>query len=252
MSKNFSSATLVKLEIIRTLRNRKFMFFSVIYPTVLYLIISGTGKKGAVLPGSHLTMQLYYLVAMASFGAMTAVLMGNSERIAKERENGWVRQLRLTALPGHGYVVAKIASAATITLPAILVVEIVAAVGKGVHLQAWQWGALTLSVWAGSLVFAALGVAIGYVASGDAVRPITMIIYFAMALLGGLWMPSTVFPQWLQDFANWLPTHAYAGLGQAIELGNAPHQKDVALLAAYLVVFAGLAAWLYRRDTKKG
>ena len=67
------------------------------------------------MPHTHLTMQLYYLVAMASFGALTAVLMGNSERIAKEREKGWVRQLRLTALPGHGYVIAKIASAATVT-----------------------------------------------------------------------------------------------------------------------------------------
>ena len=57
------------------------------------------------------------MVAMASFGALTAVLMGNSERIAKERERGWVRQLRLTALPGRGYVIAKIAAAATVSLP---------------------------------------------------------------------------------------------------------------------------------------
>ena len=62
-----------------------------------------------------------------------------------------------------------------------------------------------------------------------------MIIYFALSILGGLWMPSTIFPQWLQDIAEWLPTHAYAGLGQAIELGNAPHAKDIAILVGYLV-----------------
>ncbi len=251
MSKGFSSSTLIKLEILRTLRNKKFMFFSVIYPSVLYLIISGTGGKTTTLPGTHLTMQLYYLVAMASFGALTAVLMGNSERIAKEREKGWVRQLRLTALPGHGYVTAKIASAATVTLPAIVVVEVVAAVLKNVRMETWQWISLTASIWAGSLVFAALGVAIGYVATGDAVRPITMIVYFALSILGGLWMPSSVFPQWLQDIAKWLPTHAYAALGQAIELGGRPHTEDILILAAYLVVFGGGAAWLYRKDTRK-
>jgi ABC-2 type transport system permease protein len=245
-----SSATLIKLEILRTLRNKKFMFFSVIYPSVLYLIISGTSGT-ATIPHTHLSMQLYYLVAMASFGSLTAVLMGNSERIAKEREKGWVRQLRLTALPGHGYVVAKIASAATVTLPAILVIELVAAGLKNVRMDAWQWVALTVAVWAGSLVFAALGVAIGYIASGDAVRPITMIIYFALSILGGLWMPATVFPQWLQNIADWLPTHSYAALGQAIELGDAPHMKDIGVLLAYLVIFAGAAAWLYRKDTKK-
>ena len=251
MMKSLSSATLVKLEIKRTLRNKKFMFFSVIYPSVLYLIVSGAGSGSTTIPHTHLSMQLYYLVAMASFGALTAVLMGNSERIAKEREKGWVRQLRLTALPGHGYVVAKIASAATVTLPAIVVVELVAGIWKDVRMDAWQWLALTVAVWAGSLVFAALGVAIGYVASGDAVRPITMIVYFALSILGGLWMPATVFPQWLQDIARWLPTHSYAALGQAVELGHAPHLKDIAVLAAYLVVFAGAAAWLYRKDTRK-
>lgn len=144
------------------------------------------------------------MVSMASFGALTAVLMGNSERIAKERENGWVRQLRLT--------------------PSIVVVFVVAAAVKDVRLDAWQWLALTGAIWAGSLVFAALGVALGYLASGDAVRPITMITYFGLSILGGLWMPTTSFPAWLQD---------------------------IAVLAVFFALFTGGAAWLYRKDTLK-
>lgn len=248
---NLFSGVLIRLEVTRTLRNKKFMFFSVLYPSVIYLAVSSTQNTTDLVPGTHLTMQAFFMVAMASFGALTAVLMGNSERIAKEREKGWVRQLRLTALPGHAYVLGKIASAAIVTLPCIVVVFVVAAAVKGVRLEAWQWCALTGVIWAGSLVFAALGVAIGYVASGDAVRPITMIIYFGMSILGGLWMPASTFPGWLQDISQWLPTHAYAALGQAIETGGAPHAKDVTLLLAYFVVFAGGAAWLYRKDTLK-
>ncbi|MGW1216893.1 ABC transporter permease, partial [Streptomyces sp. NPDC002499] len=85
----------------------------------------------------------------------------------------------------------------------------------------------------------------------DAVRPITMITYFGLSLLGGLWMPATTFPQWLQDIAKWLPTHAYAALGQAIEQSQSPSSKDVALLVVYFALFAGGAAWLYRKDTLK-
>ncbi|WP_406136800.1 ABC transporter permease [Streptomyces sp. NBC_01089] len=243
--------TLVKLEITRTLRNKKFMFFSILYPSMLYLIIASGASSTDKVGGTGLTLQNFYVVAMASFGALTAVLMGNSERIAKEREKGWVRQLRLTALPGRGYVIAKIGSAAVVTLPCIVVVFIVAALAKGVRFDAWQWLALTGVIWAGSLVFAALGVAIGYIASGDAVRPITMIIYFGLSILGGLWLPTTSFPTWLQNIAEWLPTHAYAGLGQSIEVGNAPHIKDVAILFVYFLIFAGGAAWLYRKDTLK-
>ncbi|MFI0983048.1 ABC transporter permease [Streptomyces sp. NPDC021093] len=242
--------TLIALEVRRTLRNKKFMFFSIVYPSALFLLISGTSGNQKV-PDTDLTMPLFVMVAMASFGALTSVLMGNSERIAKEREKGWVRQLRLTSLPGRGYVLAKIAGSAVVTLPAIVIVFVVAAAAKDVRLDAWQWIALTGVIWAGSVVFAALGVALGYLTSGDAVRPVTMIIYFGLSILGGLWMPATLYPQWLQNIAEWLPTHAYAALGQAIELGGAPHAKDVAVLAGYFLLFAGGAAWLYRKDTLK-
>ncbi|MEV5611998.1 ABC transporter permease [Streptomyces sp. NPDC052225] len=244
--------SLIRLELVRALRNKKFLFFSVIYPSVLFLLIAGQSTTSDIVTGTGgLNLAAFMMVSMASFGALTAVLMGNSERIAKERESGWVRQLRLTTLPGRGYVLAKTASAAVVSLPSIVVVFVVAALFKDVRFDAWQWLALTGAIWAGSLCFAALGVAIGYVASGDAVRPITMIVYFGLSILGGLWMPTTSFPGWLQNVAKWLPTHAYAALGQAIELGNAPHAKDVALIVAYFLLFAGGAAWLYRKDTLK-
>ncbi|MFJ6756552.1 ABC transporter permease [Streptomyces sp. NPDC091273] len=242
---------LVKLEITRALRNKKYLFFTVLYPAALFLMLGGTLDGTTKVMGTELTMPAFYMVAMASFGALTAVLMGNSERIAKEREQGWVRQLRLTALPGHGYVLAKTAGAGVLSLPSVLTVFAVAAAVKDVRFEAWQWLALTGAIWAGSLVFAALGVAIGYLASGDNVRPLSMLFYFGLSILGGLWMPTANFPQWLQTIANWLPTHAYAGLGQAIELGGAPHAKDVAILAVYFVLFTGAAAWLYRKDSLK-
>ncbi|MEU1848288.1 ABC transporter permease [Streptomyces sp. NPDC019990] len=243
--------SLIKLELTRALRNRKFLFFSVIYPSVLFLIIAGNADRTTEVPGTGLTLPTYMMVSMASFGALTAVLMSNSERIAKEREGGWVRQLRLTALPGRGYVLAKTASAAVVSLPSIVVVFAVATAVKGVRLDPWQWLALTGAIWAGSLVFAALGVAIGYLADGDTVRPITMITYFGLSMLGGLWMPTTTFPGWLQDIARWLPTHAYAALGRAIEQSRAPHVQDLAVLVVSFALFAGGAAWLYRKDTLK-
>ncbi|MFM9591591.1 ABC transporter permease [Streptomyces scabiei] len=243
--------SLIKLELTRALRNRKFMFFTALYPSLLFLLIAGNASSTEKLGDTGLTLPTYMMVSMASFGALTAVLMGNSERIAKEREGGWVRQLRLTPLPGRGYVFAKTAGAAVVSLPSIVIVFLVAATVKGVRLDAWQWLALTGAIWAGSLVFAALGVAIGYLATGDAVRPITMIVYFGLSMLGGLWMPTTTFPDWLQEIAKWVPTHAYAALGQAIEQSRAPHAADVAVLAVYFALFAGGAAWLYRKDTRK-
>jgi ABC-2 type transport system permease protein len=244
-------STLIRLEIVRALRNRKFMFFSVIYPPALFLLLTAGADSGSKLAGTDVSVVMYYMVAMCAFGAMTAVLMGNAEVIARERDKGWVRQLRLTALPGRGYVTAKIGSAAAISLPSIVLVMAVAAAVKDVRMDAWQWGGILLSSWAGSFVFAALGVAIGYLATVDTARLIAMFCYFTLAMLGGLWMPFTAFPAWLQHIAEYLPGRPYAALGQAIEFGDAPHLKDIAVLAVYLVVFAGGAAWMYRKDTAK-
>lgn len=243
--------TLVKLEILRTLRNRKFMFFSVLYPALLFLLFTASTDSKKKIDGLDLTFTAYYMVAMAAFGAMTAVLMGNAERIAREREKGWVRQLRLTSLPGRGYVTAKIASAATVSLPSIVLVLVLGATVKHVRLDAWQWLAILFCTWAGSLVFAALGVAIGYVATAEVARPIAMLCYFVLAALGGLWFPFANFPDWLQRIAGYLPGRPYAALGQSIEFGDAPHLKDILVLAFYLLFFAGGAAWMYRKDTQK-
>jgi ABC-2 type transport system permease protein len=243
--------TLVKLEILRTLRNRKFMFFSVLYPAMLFYFFTLGTSRTEKIGGLGLTRVAYLMTAMAAFGAMTAVLMGNAERIAREREKGWVRQLRLTALPGRGYVGAKIASAATVSLPSIVIVLLMGAAVKGVRLDAWQWAAIGVATWAGSLVFAALGVAIGYVANADVARPVSMLFYFGLSLLGGLWFPITQYPDWLQHIAEYLPARPYAALGQSIELGDAPHAKDIAVLAVYLLLFTGVAAWLYRKDTRR-
>ncbi len=58
-------------------------------------------------------------------------------------------------------------------------------------------------------------------------------------------------PRLVQSIAKWLPTHAYAALGQAIEQSRTPHAKDITLLVVYFALFAGGAAWLYRKDTLK-
>jgi ABC-2 type transport system permease protein len=55
----------------------------------------------------------------------------------------------------------------------------------------------------------------------------------------------------VQQVLDYLPGRPYASLGQAIEAGNAPHAKDVTVLVVYLLLFAGAAAWLYRKDTRK-
>ncbi|MEU6231792.1 ABC transporter permease [Kitasatospora sp. NPDC047058] len=237
--------TLVRLEIVRTLRNRKYLLFSVLYPALMYFFFInayGTGKLAGGLP-----VKTYFMVSMATFGAVGSVLTGSAQRISLERKSGWTRQLRLTALPGRAYTVAKIAAGAVTTLPAILVVFAVGA-SQGVRLDAGQWAGLAAALWLGSFVFAALGVAFGYAAAPDSVQTIVMIAYMAMALFGGTWFPVT---GTLEKIARFNPVYLYNQLAAFTRPGHSLDLVAVAGLAGFLVVFTAAATALYRRDTRQ-
>ncbi|MEY9963263.1 ABC-2 type transport system permease protein [Streptacidiphilus sp. MAP12-16] len=237
--------TLIKLEIMRVLRNRRYLFFTVIYPVALYaLMLTAYGKTSDL---SGVSVKAYFMVSMATLGTVGAALTGNAQRISLERKSGWTRQLRLTALPSWGYVVAKIAAVAAATLPAILAVFLFGFL-EGVKLSAVEWIALGLTLWVGGFVFAALGVAIGYAAGPDSVQPIVMICYMGMVLLGGTWFPLSGS---FGDFAKWTPVAIYNQLGRIAQAGASVDMKQLVAAAAYLAVFVGLAAWLYQRDRKE-
>ncbi|GAA1974006.1 ABC transporter permease [Kitasatospora viridis] len=237
--------TLIKLEILRTLRNRRYVFFSVLYPAILYFVFISAYGSHPVAGG--LSAKSYFMVSMATFGSVGAVLTGSAQRIALERKAGWTRQLRLTALPGWAYTAAKIAACAATTLPAILGVFALGAV-EGVRLGAGQWLGLVLALWAGSFVFAALGVALGYAAEPNAVQPIVLVVYMLFSALGGTWFPAT---GTLKTIARFDPVYMYNQLGNFVHPGQGFDTGAAAGLVGFLVVFVAAAAFLYRRDTQQ-
>ncbi len=237
--------TLIRLEILRTLRNKRYLMFTVLYPALLYVFFISAYSGGTVAGG--IPAKSYFMVSMATFGAVGAVLTGSAQRISLERKSGWVRQLRLTALPGRAYTTGKIAACAVTTLPAIVVVFVIGAF-EGAELGAAQWLGLGLVLWLGSFVFAALGVALGYAAEPDAVQPVVMIVYMLMALFGGTWFPVS---DSLRTFARFNPVYLYNQLASFVQPGHSLDTAAVAGLAGFLAVFVAAAAHLYRRDSKQ-
>jgi ABC-2 type transport system permease protein len=235
--------TLIKLEILRTLRNKRYVFFTVLYPAILYLFFINVNHS---MPGG-LSVKTYFMVSMATFGAVGAVLTGSAQRISLERKAGWTRQLRLTALPGRAYAAAKICASAVTTLPSILVLFGLGA-AEGVRLPAGQWLGLVGVLWAGSFVFAALGVALGYAAEPNAVQPIVMITYMVLSVLGGTWYPIS---GGLAKFAKFDPVYLYNQLAAFTAPGKGFDTGAAVGLAGFLVVFVAAASYLYRRDTRQ-
>ncbi len=227
-------------EIVRLGRNRRYSIFAIGLPIALYLVIAPSVKHATAYGVAYAA---YYMIAMASIGAFSGALTGNAQRIAQERKDGWVRQLRLTALPANAYVTAKILASMDITVPGIAIVLVLGRFYGGVHLAGWKWLAIGAVIWIGSLSFAALAVAIGYRFDPDTVQPIAMFVYFLMSILGGLWFAVSGF---LEKIGRVLPTYQITKIGTDL-IGN--QSVPATAYITILVWFAGfiaLAVWAVR------
>jgi ABC-2 type transport system permease protein len=224
---------LTQAEINRLRRNKRYFFFTLGLPVILYVLIAKQGKEAY-----GIDFTAYYMVAMATFGSFSGALNGNSIRISEERKVGWIRQLRLTPLPANAYVVAKILTSMATTIPSVVIVLLLGRFYGGVHLPAWQWIVIAVIVWLGSTIFAALAIAIGYRFPPDQVQPIAMLFYFVFTTLGGIWFPVTGA---LANVGKATPTYEAVKISTDV-IGNVPVPPYLFIgLIVWLGIFAGLA-----------
>lgn len=240
-----SGVLYTRFEVIRALRNRRFFFFSLGFPLVLYFIIAGPQSNDQNFAGSGISAALFYMAGLVSFGTMSSMI-STGARIAGERQAGWTRQLRITPLSTRSYFRAKILTAyamASLTIAALYI----SGAALGVSLQASDWLKMTGLILIGLLPFGALGIALGHMLTVDSVGPAIGGLTALLALVGGTWFPVT--HGFLHDVGQCLPSYWLAQAGH-IGTGGAPWGLTGWLvMSAWTVVLAGLAGYAYRRDT---
>jgi ABC-2 type transport system permease protein len=236
------------LELRRSLRDRRYLLLVVGWPVGAYLLFS-TVFGAAADRSEGLAPAVAIMVAMAAFGAMGGVLMASGPRLAIDRQVGWLRQLSLTPLSPVRVLAVRLITAMSLSLPAICITFLVAAIVKDVTLPLWEWPVLAVLIAAGCLPFAAMGIVIGSIADGDGAQGLTMVLYLVLAALGGLWMPEQILPAPLQTVAKTLPSYHLAQLGWHVARGVAPALGDALVLLGWFAVAALLAVAVSRRLT---
>jgi ABC-2 type transport system ATP-binding protein len=225
----------LRLELSRTVRDGRYLLLAVIAPVGFYLLFSAVfGGKSA---GPNTTFGLpaakEIMVAMATFGAMWAALSATAPRLARDRESGWSDYLVTTPLRAGQVLAGRILAGLLVALPAVVTVCIAAVVAHGVHLAAWQWAADVALLWIGVLPFVALGIAIGSLATSTVAYAVSTGLWFALAALGGLWVPPGVLSPGLRHLAAALPSYNQAALGWHVTSGTAPTATNVLVLVAW-------------------
>ncbi|RPE44371.1 ABC-2 type transport system permease protein [Streptomyces sp. Ag109_O5-1] len=234
----------LRLEVRRTLRDAGFVIGGIAMPVLMYLLFTNLGAAD----GSWKTGAM---VGMAGYGAVGSAL-NTGGGVAEDRAIGWLRQLRVTPMTPRQVVVGRALTGSVTVLPAIVAVLAAGGLLNGVRLAAWQWAAIAVLLWLGSVPFTLLGLGNGYRLTGQTTGVANMACNLGLAVLGGLWFPIALFPAWLRSVSAYTPTYRFAQLGTSVAEGRAPAPGAVAMLAFWLLVFGSYAVLSYRRSGRAG
>jgi ABC-2 type transport system permease protein len=241
-----SARTYTRYELLRTFRNRRFFLLSLVFPLVLYFTIAGPNRNVHDLAGTGISAPLYYMIGLASFGTMSAMLSSGA-RIATERAAGWTRQLRISPLRPRAYFRAKVLTAYVMAIVSLLALYASGAL-LGVHLSAGEWLRMTGLILVGLVPFAALGIVLGHVLTPDSIGPAMGGGVSLLALLGGTWFPLSQ-GTFLYHLAQFLPSYWIVQASHTA-LGGRPWTATAwAVIAGWTLVLGALAVRVYRRDT---
>ena len=198
--KNMTS--LMKVELILMKRQAAYYLLSIGLPSVFYLIFSGVMSSDT--PTSVLRL---YLFSMTVFSIMSSAFFSIPSSLQSDKTNNWQKMIQHSPVSMVEYYISKLFSALLTFLLSIVVVFSVGHFVRGVSLPTMDWLIIALIILFGSLVFISMGVLVSLLPSAQLMSVVGNIAYMALAVLGGLWFPLTMFPKWLQSIGKLTPSY---------------------------------------------
>ncbi len=231
-------------ELLKLVRAPEFILPTLILPTVFYTLFGVVMATGEGAPA-------YLLGTFGVFAVMGPALFGFGAGVAQERERGWLKLTRAVPAPVGGFLFAKTLATLTMAGLSLGLVYAVAAFAGGVSLPATTWMMMLGVHLLAAIPFLLIGLAVGFTFATNGAVAVANLLFLAFAVLGGLWFPVTVFPDFLKAAAFWMPSFHLAELALAVSgaAGTRSMVTHFAMIATMIAGFGVLAtvAWARQR-----
>lgn len=241
----------IKADIIANLRIPVAVISSVAFPVMsfAFFAVPQSTVRSEPLTGLSAVCQL------AVFSVMSTFLFNYGVGIAEERANPWSQYLRTLASGPGALIGGRVAVAVLFgvfgLLPLLLagglLTNLLDAFGGG-GLSWWRLplglGALVLA----GLPFIGMGLSIGYGMRQKAAVAVAQVLLLPLAFLGGLFLPPSMFPGWLDAVSEGTPTRAARDFVVGTVTGEPLVASTIAVLIGWSIALLGLAGWAYRKD----
>jgi ABC-2 type transport system permease protein len=198
-----------------------------------------TGPRYNSYAHSFAGMSIQFILFMGIDAGVTLLLM---------RQEGMWRRLRAAPLSRAVLLGSRVAGTTLISMMILAVVYLVAGLFFGVRIAGSVPGFVMVAI-AFSLLAATTGLMISALGrSVGATRGMATFAVLVLVMLGGAWVPSFLFPEWLQYVTEFVPTRwAVDGFDQMTWRGL-PLQSaflPTAILVGWSALFAAIAVWRF-------
>ncbi len=187
------------------LRDKESLFWTLIFP-LLFVVLFGLLYGDTVWEGMDIPAIAYVMPGILVMGLMVTGLMATAQTFALEREKGIYRRLSLTPLRPYAILGGQILNRYLWIMVQMLVLLLVGILAFSVPVRGhplWIWLVITL----GALCFMSIGFLLaGLIRSASAANGITMVVFFLLLFLGGVFFPVDMMPTFLSSFAQALPS----------------------------------------------
>ena len=170
-----------------------------------------------------------------------------------QRRSGLWKRLQAAPLSRYTIIGSRATSAGIIAMVIMLTVFGFARVVFGVKIEGSFAGFLGVCV-AFAIMTATFGLLIAVLGkTPEATRGIAILVTLILVMLGGSWVPSFIFPAWLQKATLVVPTRwAVDGLDAMVWRGSgfAEAVWPIGVLLAFAAAFGAIAVWRFRWESE--
>ncbi|MDO5076988.1 ABC transporter permease [Corynebacterium sp.] len=247
-------ARYINLEIRRMLKDRSPLFFSIVLPVLLYLVLDSTNVTSDQPIGDG-NILAYSMIGMAIYGGITGAV-SSVGGIVLDETSGWQRQLALTPLRTWQRLVTHVAvTSLRICLPVAAV--FMCGWVSGASLPAATWVITAALTVAACVPFSLYGLAFGTAFRSHGAVSIATGCIVPLSFLGNSFAPLSETILSIGRFsplygstalARFPLTHGFQALSDAPFSVTDPLWYALANIAGWTLVFAGVNVLLWRRD----
>jgi ABC-2 type transport system permease protein len=195
-------------------RNPASAFFTFAFPLmflVIFNLIFGGSTTDRFCHGREFSLSTFYIPSVAAFAVITACYTNISITTVFSRDEGVLKRIRGTPLPGWAYLLARIAHAILMAILLVVIVVLFGRVFYSVEIPTATMPAFVVSLAVGAACFSALGLAVTkIVPNPDAAPAVINATVLPLLFISDVFIPLDSAPAWLGRFSGIFPIKPFS------------------------------------------